>query len=177
MKKLSISISLLLCSSAYDFCTNQKGLSYQQTFHIKSSGGYDYITVDSASNNLYVSHGSQVNVVNKTTGDSIGVVKTTKDVHGIALVHALGKGYISNGSLNSVLVFDLKTNNVLGYVPTGKFADGIFYDDFSKKVISCNGRSKNMTVIDPVTDKAVATIQLTRLARNRQQAMATGKYM
>ena len=76
-------------------------------------------------------------------------------------MHALGKGYISNGSLNKVLVFDLVTNKVLKYVPTGKFADAIFYDDFSKKVISCNGMSKNMTVIDPVADTVVATIQLT----------------
>jgi len=131
------------------------------TYHIKSAGGYDYITVDSLSNNLYVSHGTQVNILNKTTGDSIGVIKTDKDVHGIALVHELGKGYITNGGANSVLVFDLKTNQVLGHVPTGMFADGIFYDTFSKKVISCNGRGKNMTVIDPVTDNAVATIQLT----------------
>lgn len=132
-----------------------------KTFHIKSAGGYDYITVDSASDDLYVSHGTQVNVLNKVSGDSIGVIATDKDVHGIALVHAVGKGYITNGGANSVLVFDLKTNKVLGHVPTGMFADGVFYDDFSKKVISCNGRSKNMTVIDPVTDQAVATIQLT----------------
>jgi DNA-binding beta-propeller fold protein YncE len=102
-----------------------------------------------------------VNVLNKETGDSLGVIKTEKDVHGIALVHALGKGYISNGTLNKVLVFDLATDKILRYVPTGKFADGIFYDDFSKKVITCNGMSKNMTVIDPTTDTVVATIQLT----------------
>ena len=132
-----------------------------KTFHILSGGGYDYITVDSSSNRLYVSHGSQVNVLDKLTGDSIGVIRTDKDVHGIALVHALGKGYITNGSSNSVLVFDLKTFQVLGHVPAGQFADGICYDDFSKKVISCNGRGKNMTVIDPATDQPVATIQLT----------------
>ncbi|HZY39007.1 MAG TPA: YncE family protein [Mucilaginibacter sp.] len=131
------------------------------TFHIKSAGGYDYITVDSTSDNLYVSHGTQVNVVNKRTGDSIGVIKTDKDVHGIALVHELGKGYITNGGANSAVVFDLKTNKILGHVPTGMFADGIMYDTYSKKVITCNGRGKNMTVIDPKTDQAVATIQLT----------------
>lgn len=108
-----------------------------------------------------MSHGLQVNVLNKTTGDSVGVITAQKDVHGIALVHALGKGYISNGMANQVLVFDLKTNKVLGQVPTGKFSDGIFYDDFSKKVISCNGMGKNMTVIDPVADTVFATVQLT----------------
>ncbi len=130
-------------------------------FHIKSGGGYDYTTVDSASDKLYLSHGSQVIILNKNSGDSIGVVKSEKDVHGIALVHALGKGYISNGGQDNVLVFDLKTDKILAQVPTGKFADGIFYDPFSNKVITCNGRSKNMTIIDPTTDQVVATVQLT----------------
>jgi DNA-binding beta-propeller fold protein YncE len=132
-----------------------------QTFHIKSGGGYDYTTVDSLSNRLYLSHGTQVNIVNKMTGDSISVIKTDKDVHGIALAHEFGKGYISNGSSNSVLVFDLKTFKVLARVPAGEFTDGIFYDDYSKQVITCNGRGKSMTVIDPSTDKVAATIQLT----------------
>jgi len=139
----------------------QSNYHVAKAFHIKSGGGYDYITVDTASNRLYVSHGTQVNVLDKVNGDSIGVIKTDKDVHGIALVYALGKGYITNGSANSVAVFDLKTFKVLARVPAGEFADGILYDDFSKKVISCNGRGKSMTVIDPATDKVVTTIKLT----------------
>src|ERR1700676_553736 len=126
-----------------------------KVFHIKSGGGYDYTTVDSSSNRLYLSHGNQVNIINKMTGDSISVIKTDKDVHGIALAHEFGIGYISNGSSNSVLVFDLKTFKVLAHVPAGEFTDGIFYDDYSKKVVTCNGRGKSMTLIDPSTDKVV----------------------
>lgn len=157
--------SILLLPALVALCTvavhAQSNYHIAETFHIKSGGGYDYTTVDTASSRLYVSHGTQVNVLDKVTGDSIGVIKTDKDVHGIALVHALGKGYITNGSANSVAVFDLKTLKVLGHVPAGEFADGILYDDFSKKVISCNGRGKSMTVIDPSTDKVVTTIKLT----------------
>ncbi len=160
MKKYYILTALLAISCIASY-SQKSAYRISGTYPIPSGGGYDYMTVDSASDNLYISHGSQVNVLNKNTGDSIGVIKTEKDVHGIALVHALGKGYISNGQLNKVLVFDLKSNKVLGYVPTGKFADGIFYDDFSKKVISCNGMSKNLTVIDPVADTVFATVQLT----------------
>jgi DNA-binding beta-propeller fold protein YncE len=160
MKKYYFLVAFLLTTGSISFAQNKSAYHISDSFSIKSSGGYDYLTVDSASEKLYVSHGSQVNILNKNTGDSIGVIKTEKDVHGIALVHALGKGYISNGTLNEVLVFDLKTNQTLRYVPTGKFADGIFYDDFSKKIISCNGMSKNMTVIDPNADTVVATIQL-----------------
>jgi DNA-binding beta-propeller fold protein YncE len=156
---LTIPGLLLIASNVYAQQTS--GYQITNTFHILSSGGYDYTTVDSASNRLYLSHGTQVNVIDKVTGDSIGVIPTEKDVHGIALAHALGKGYITNGGANSALVFDLKTFKILGHVPTGQFADGILFDDFSNKVITCNGRGKNMTVIDPVTDKVVATIQLT----------------
>jgi len=162
MKSSKLVCLLALIVAVTNVKAQQKSLfRISQVFHITSGGGYDYLTVDSASDKLYVSHGTKVNVINKLTGDSIGVVPSDKDVHGIALVHALGKGYISNGGANSVLVFDLETYKVLGHVPAGQFSDGIFYDDFSKKVISCNGRSKNMTVIDPATDQAVATIQLT----------------
>jgi DNA-binding beta-propeller fold protein YncE len=161
MKKHSLFFALTLSVGLAGFAQSKSAYHISGTFPIKSGGGYDYLTVDTASEKLYVSHGSQVNILNKNNGDSIGVIKTEKDVHGIALVHALGKGYVSNGSLNKVLVFDLATNKTLTYVPTGKFADAIFYDDFSNKVISCNGMSKNMTVIDPVSDTVVATIQLT----------------
>ncbi|MEO8886285.1 MAG: YncE family protein [Mucilaginibacter sp.] len=161
MKKITIAIVLLSAVITSVYAQKKAAYHLSKTFHIKSSGGYDYITVDSASDRLYVSHGNQVNVLNKTTGDSIGVIKTEKDMHGIAIVSQLGKGYITNGSAASVAVFDLKTFKILAHVPTGMFADGILYDDYSKKVISCNGKSKNMTFIDPATDKAVATVQLT----------------
>ncbi|HJP63522.1 MAG TPA: YncE family protein [Mucilaginibacter sp.] len=160
MKRSILLLPALMICAITGFA-QQASYHITKTFHIKSGGGYDYTTVDAASNRLYVSHGTQVNVLDKVTGDSIGVIKTDKDVHGIALVHALGKGYITNGGANSVAVFDLKTFKILAHVPTGQFADGILYDDYSKKVISCNGRSKNMTVIDPAIDKAIATIQLT----------------
>jgi YVTN family beta-propeller protein len=134
------------------------GYSVLKTFHIASPGGWDYITVDPNSNRLYVSHGTQVNILDKKTGDSLGVIPGTTGVHGIALVTSLGKGFTSNGKLNTVTVFDLKTAQVLSQISTGQNPDAIFYDDFSKKVITCNGRSQDLSVIDPTSGRVVATI-------------------
>lgn len=161
VKKTRLLLLFLVSAINAAFCQNKQAYHIAKIFHIKSDGGYDYTTVDSASDRLYLSHGSQVNILNKRSGDSIGVIKSEKDVHGIAVVHALGKGYISNGTRNDVLVFDLTTNKTLAHIPTGKFADGIFYDSYSKKVITCNGMSKNMSIIDPTSDRVVATVQLT----------------
>jgi len=126
---------------------------------INSSGGWDYITVDGAAKRVYVSHGTQVNVLS-TAGDSIGVIPNTLGVHGIAIVTPLGKGFTSNGKANSVSVFDLKSLKVLAEIPVGQNPDAIFYDGFSKKIITCNGRSKDATIFDPATDKIVATVPL-----------------
>jgi YVTN family beta-propeller protein len=128
------------------------------TFHIASPGGWDYIAVGPGNNRLYVSHGTQVNILNQATGDSLGVIDSTIGVHGIAFDKDLGKGYTSNGRLNTVTVFDLKSNKVLNHIATGTNPDAIMYDGFSKKIITCNGRSQDLSVIDPVTEKVVATI-------------------
>lgn len=163
MKTLSLVFVLLLflINTNHASAQNSSGYHVIKTFHIKSNGGWDYIAVDDKSNKLYVSHGTQVNVIDKNNGDSIGVIPNTTGVHGIAFVHSLNKGYTSNGRLNNVTVFDLNNLKVLAQIPTGQNPDAIFYDDYSKKIITCNGRSKSLSVIDPATDKVVATISLT----------------
>ncbi len=149
---------------AFVFAVNlhaqQNTLHVADTFHIKSGGGWDYIYADTASNKLFVSHGTQVNVLDKTTGDSLGVIPNANGVHGIALVHGLNKGFTSNGRLNNVFVFDLNTLQITDSIATGENPDAIFYDAYSKKIITCNGRSKNLTVIDPSTNKVIATIDV-----------------
>ncbi|MBB5396469.1 YncE family protein [Mucilaginibacter sp. AK015] len=136
------------------------GLHILKKHSITSSGGWDYVTVDAAEKKIYVSHGTQVNILSTATGDSIGVIPNTNGVHGIALVKGLNKGYTSNGRDNSCTIFDLKTNVVVGKIAVGTNPDAIFYDEFSKKVYAFNGRSSDASVIDPATDKVVATIPL-----------------
>ena len=128
------------------------------TFHILSPGGWDYLAIQPNSNKLFLSHGTQVNIVDKNSGDSLGVILNTTGVHGIAFIPALNKGYISNGRLNTVTVFDLKTDNVLTQIPTGINPDAILYDEFAKVIITCNGKSKDLSIIDPITEKVTGTI-------------------
>ena len=158
ISKLIVVTIFLLNVNSIARAQNADKIHLLSTFHIKSAGGWDYIAVQPNSNKLYVSHGSQVNILDKTTGDSLGVIANTAGVHGIAFVPALNKGYTSNGRSNNISVFDLKTNALLSQIKTGENPDAIFYDNFSKKIITCNGRSKDLSIIDPFTEKVVATI-------------------
>ncbi|HVS90816.1 MAG TPA: hypothetical protein VHE59_02210 [Mucilaginibacter sp.] len=148
------------------------GFKVLNDYKINSSGGWDYILVDGANKRVYVSHGMQVNVIS-TSGDSLGYIPNTVGVHGIALVHDLNKGFTSNGRANSVTVFDLKTltrtNDIA--LPV-KNPDAIFYDDFSKKVITCDGGSHDLCVIDPATEKVVTTVPL---GEKLETAVSDGK--
>jgi YVTN family beta-propeller protein len=140
-KLKGIILLIIVFSSLSGFSQNKTGLHILKKHAIKSTGGWDYITVDATEKKIYVSHGTQVNILSTATGDSIGVIPNTNGVHGIALVNTLGRGYTSNGRDNNCTVFDLKTNSELAKIAVGTNPDAIFYDEFSKKVYVFNGRS------------------------------------
>jgi DNA-binding beta-propeller fold protein YncE len=55
-------------------------------------------------------------------------------------------------------VFDLKTNQVITQIPTGQNPDAIMYEPFTKKIITCNGRSQSLSILDPIENKLVDSI-------------------
>ena len=160
MKKISFLVFLLAITLANTLTVSAQDSKYsiQKTFSIKSMGGWDYISINPLSNKLYMSHGTQVNILDKITGDSLGVILNTNGVHGIAYNNKTNKGYTSNGRTNDATIFNLNTNEVIGRIATGENPDAIFFEEFSNKIITCNGRSKDLTIIDAATDKVIATI-------------------
>jgi YVTN family beta-propeller protein len=160
MKKALLLLSTCTMVLATTKAQQKTGFHILNTFHIASSGGWDYIEVGPVNDWLYTSHGGQVNVLNKKTGDSVAVIENTTGVHGIAFDVANKKGFTSNGRLNTVTVFDMNTNKVLAQVATGQNPDAIFYEPFSKKIITCNGRSKNLSVIDPEKNMLVDSVNV-----------------
>jgi DNA-binding beta-propeller fold protein YncE len=158
MKK--ISTVLLICISAICDAQSSKKISVINTLHIASAGGWDYLTIGPVNDRLYVSHGGQVNILNKNTGDSAGVIENTTGVHGIAFDVKNKKGFTSNGRLNSVTVFDMNTNKILTQIPTGANPDAIMYEPFTRMIIICNGRGKSLSFIDPATNTVKDSIDL-----------------
>ena len=153
---LSVALIMIICANA----SAQKDHEYKivSSYHIASPGGWDYIAVNNGK--IYVSHGTQVNILNEETGDSIGFIPNTTGVHGIAFDNELNRGYTSNGRLNNVTVFDLKTNEIIGQIATGQNPDAIMFEPFSKMIITCNGRSHNLSLIDPKQGKLMDSVDV-----------------
>src|SRR5258707_3070497 len=113
---------------------------------------FDYITVDPEARRVYVTHGTEVVILN---ADDYSLVTTISDprfkrIHGVALVKPLNKGFISDGEAQSAFVFDLQTLKVTGEVKTNQpDTYSIIYDRESKYIFTFNGSSHNSNIIDP----------------------------
>jgi len=121
---------------------------------------YDLVTAEPSLRRVYLTHGAEVNVINADTGAEVGKVTGMKKNHGVAVVPEFGKGFITDGGTNEVVIFDLKTLKITGRVKTDAGPDCIMYDPASKHVFSLNGDSKDATVIDPKSETVVATLPL-----------------
>lgn len=121
---------------------------------------FDYVFVDSSARRVYLSHGTEVKVIDADTGALVGNVTGLKLDHGVAVTHEFGRGFISDGAQGRVIIFDLKTLKTVGSVDADKDADCVIYDPFSKRVFVMDGDPNNATVIDAKTGTLVGKIDL-----------------
>jgi DNA-binding beta-propeller fold protein YncE len=133
----------------------------QQPYHVIAKwkiGGaarWDYLSVDPATHRLFVSHGSEVEILDTSTGKIVGTITGLQGCHGIAF-DAMGKyGYISDGS--GIVVFDRGTLAKVTTVAVSG-ADGIVYEPVTKTIWSWN--RGNATAVDTTTQKLAKTVNI-----------------
>jgi YVTN family beta-propeller protein len=137
-----------------------EGLAITKKIPIAGQGGWDYLAVDEGGRRLYVSHGTQVEVLDVDSGAIVGKIEKTPGVHGIAIAPELGRGFVSNGQSSTVTIFDLKTLKTIAEVPVGKKPDAIIYDPATSRVFAFNGDSNSATAIQAADGKVVGTVDL-----------------
>jgi len=121
---------------------------------------WDYLVYDGPSHRLYVSHGDRLTVLDGRDGTILGAVEGMPGgTHGIGIVTAAGKGYTDDGRAGEAVAFDLKSFKTGKRIKAEDDADGIAFDPPSGHVFVVDGDSKVLTVIDPATDTAIATVK------------------
>jgi DNA-binding beta-propeller fold protein YncE len=127
---------------------------------------FDYISIDPEARRVYVSHGTEVVVLDGDNYSVVGKIEGLSRCHGVAIAKDLGKGFISDGGgpnapVQQVVFFDLKTLKVTGKVSTNQVdTDAIIYEPVTKHVYTFNGDSHNSTVIDPKKQAVITNIDL-----------------
>lgn len=126
-----------------------------KTLHVGGQGGWDYLTFDPATHQLYITRTTHTIAVDPTNGKIAADIPGGTRNHGTALVPDAGRGFITDGKDGdggSVTVFDLKTNAVLGKLKAPVDADGVIYDPGSSKVLVVCGDAGVLVPVDPNVD-------------------------
>jgi len=162
--KLALLLAVLFAATALPA---QSPYKIVDKWKIGGEGGWDYLLADPSAHRLYITHGPRVEVLDTTTGKSVGAITGLHSTHGIALDAAGKYGFISDGAGNAVVVFDRSSLATVATVPTGgQNPDGIVYEPSTQTVWAFEGRSKDVAVIgtDPgagsLAWKVLATIPL-----------------
>jgi hypothetical protein len=153
-------IALLITLVSFTFSARvaaQGPWAMEKTLHIGGDGGWDYVTLDAKTQRLYVPRSTHTMVIDAETGKTIADIPGQKHNHGVALVPDAGRGFISDGG-GAIVIFDLKTNSVLGTIAAQPDADGIIFDKASGLVLVVSGDNGVLMSLKPDANPGTATI-------------------
>lgn len=147
-------------AAAESQATSGSGYHVAHTFQLGGEGGWDYLTLDTASNRLFMGRSDRVMVVNPSNGKVLGQVPGFHRAHGVAIDYAAGRAFATSGADSTVVIFDPATLKVLGRTKVDIDDDAILFDPASGHVFTFNGDAQTASVIDPVSGKRIGTIDL-----------------
>jgi YVTN family beta-propeller protein len=127
---------------------------------VAGAGGWDYVIVDEAARRVYITHATQVDVLDADSLAVVGTIPNTPGAHGVAIATEFGRGYITAGKSDAVIPFDLKTLKALPEIKVGKKPDAIIYEPLTKRVYVMNGDSDSISVINAADGSLAGTIDL-----------------
>lgn len=159
MKTVCALLSFLMLA-AVSASAQPAGYHLLKQIPVAGDGNQDYLVIDQAARRLYVSHFTEVVVVDLDTEKLVGTIAGMDGVHGIAIASSLGRGFITSGNTSSVKMFDLGTLASLADIPAGKGPDGVLFEPVTQRVFAFNHRGGTLTVIDAVAGKTIANIEL-----------------
>ncbi|HVI06264.1 MAG TPA: YncE family protein, partial [Sphingomicrobium sp.] len=126
---------------------------------LQGEGRGDYLLAQPEINRLFVTHSQLVHILDLKTLKPVARVTGLTAAHGVALDRN-GRGYVTDGKSDSVVVFDPATGREIGRIHVGKGPDAILFDPASARIMVFNGESEDISVIDPSTSAVVAAIKL-----------------
>src|ERR1044072_3562556 len=152
--------ALIAASTLLALLQTSSGYKLETRYSVPGNGGFDYVTIDSAARRLYLSHGTQVDVIDPDNGKLIGTIADTPGVHAVPIASEFKHGFTSNGRENKVSMFDPTTLQLINKIEVGKGPDGIYYDPGTTRIFINNNGSHDITAIDAKTGQIAGTVNV-----------------
>lgn len=122
-------------------------------------GGWDYATIDSSVNRLYLARDGGVLVMDLKTHEITPLAVKGEGVHIAEPVDDTGLVLVTNGRSNSVTFFRAATNRVVGAVDLVDAPDGAVYDP-STRLVAVMSHRGTVSLVDAKKARLVRTIRV-----------------
>ena len=121
----------------------------KQAWTIGGEGNWDYLALDPVALQLFIAHGTRVQVVDVKSGTVAGEIPGMREAHGIALDDSGQFGYVSDGPASQVRVFDRRTFKVTASLPTGPNPRAIVFEPQNKLVFAVSAQPQTPNPAKP----------------------------
>jgi DNA-binding beta-propeller fold protein YncE len=116
----------------------------QKKWIIGGTGNWDYLTLDVAARQLFIAHGTTVQVVDLEGGAVTATVKGFRDANQIVLDDTGGFGYVSDGAGNAVKIFDRGSYQIVATILVANPPRSLVLDPSSGLLLAiCAGPTVN----------------------------------
>ncbi len=158
-RALTVAITIMVFSSMLLPLSAQTSWGISKTLNIGGEGGWDYLNVDSDTHRLFVTRGTHTQVIDLETEKVLADIPGQKRAHGVAIVPRLNRGFITDGGgSGAIVIFDLKSYQVLGTIAALPDADGMIYDAGSDRLLIVSGDGNALITLKPDADPKTGTI-------------------
>jgi len=124
------------------------------------SGGWDYSTVDSSVDRLYLARGPGVLALDLKTHEVTATAFKGQGVHIAEPVGKTGLVLVTNGDTDTASIFESRTRGLVGTVKVGQGPDAAVYDPGTGLVAVINHRGGSVSLIDALQASLVRTIEV-----------------
>ncbi len=123
---------------------------------------FDYESLDPQHGLLFIAHlgASEVIEIDIHTQQVVRTIPNPSQVHGVLVVPALRRVYVTATGDDRLVILDEDTVAVIGQATTGEYPDGIAYDPTRGAVWTTNESGGTETVIDAVTAQVRGSVDL-----------------
>ena len=125
-----------------------------------ADGGWDYASVDTVRNRLYVARSDAIMVVDLATGTVTPHLAAATRAHQVLAIKDGREVIQTDGTGNLLRFVDADSGAVLAEVAVGKKPDAAILDPATGAIVVANAGDGTLSLVDPATRKVTSTITI-----------------
>ena len=121
-------------------------------------GGWDLTSVDPVARRLYVARSEAIETVDLDNGRLTPALVPAQRGHAAFAIPGTREVISTNGTADTATIFDGRSGVIRAVIATGKKPDDVAFDPLTRTLWVMNADGGDISVIDPVAAKVIATI-------------------